>query len=292
MSPKAAENRATAPLGARECDVVANSDTGTYRLISAEDRSGPVPEPGQFYMLANTSRWGGEAGRPYLPRAFSFAEASATGDRVALSFLAEDVGPGTARLCESEAGDRLRVTGPLGRGFSAPNRLAPSSRGAILIGGGIGIAPLAALRKQLRERGVPVTTLLGFRGRDHHGGLELFSGAGGLCAGVRLASEDGSLGHRGYVTDLLAVMLQGDDAGSAAVYACGPPAMLEAVRSMCAAGEIAAELAMEAPMACGFGACMGCAVPRREGGYMRLCVEGPVVSAGEIASALIPGSGH
>ena len=292
MSPTSTENRVTAPLGARECDVVANSETGTYRLISARDQSGPLPEPGQFYMLASQSEWGGGAGRPYLPRAFSFAEASATNAGVRLSFLAEDVGPGTARLCATEAGDRLRLTGPLGHGFSAPADLAEGSRGAILIGGGIGVAPLAALRNRLREQGAPVTTLLGFRGRGHHGGLELFSGSGGLCSGVRLASEDDSLGHRGYVTDLLAVMLEGNDAGSAAVYACGPPAMLEAVRSMCAARGIAAELAMEAPMACGFGACMGCAVPRHEGGYMRLCIDGPVVRASEITSALIPGSGH
>ena len=72
-------------------------------------------------------------------------------------------------------------------------------------------------------------------------------------------------GHRGYVTDLLGVMLEGDDAASAAVYACGPPAMLEAVRLLCAQRGVACELAMEAPMACGFGACFGCAVPALPG---------------------------
>ncbi len=94
---------------------------------------------------------------------------------------------------------------------------------------------------------------------------------------MRLASEDGHLGHRGYVTDLLAAMLDGDDATSAAVYSCGPPAMLEAVQVMCAGREIACELAMESPMACGYGACFGCAVPKPDGGYFRLCVDGPVV---------------
>ena len=78
---------------------------------------------------------------------------------------------------------------------------------------------------------------------------------------MRLASEDGHAGHRGYVTDLLAAMLAGDDAASAVVYSCGPPAMLEAVRALCAAHGVASELALEAPMACGFGACFGCAVP-------------------------------
>ena len=78
---------------------------------------------------------------------------------------------------------------------------------------------------------------------------------------MRTASDDGHIGHQGYVTDLLAVLLEGDDAASAAVYACGPPAMLEVVREMCAEREVAAELAMETPMACGFGSCFGCAVP-------------------------------
>jgi NAD(P)H-flavin reductase len=85
------------------------------------------------------------------------------------------------------------------------------------------------------------------------------------------------------VTDLLAAMLEGDDAASAAVYACGPPAMLEAVRAMCAARGVACELALESPMACGFGACFGCAVPLAEGGYMRLCVDGPIVAGERIA---------
>src|SRR5262249_8086734 len=109
---------------------------------------------------------------------------------------------------------------------------------------------------------------------------------------IRLASEDGHAGHQGYVTDLLAVMLEGDDAASAAVYACGPPAMLEAVRELCGERGIAAELAIEAPMACGFGACFGCAAALAGGGFIRLCMDGPVVRADEIETALVAGVGH
>ena len=87
------------------------------------------------------------------------------------------------------------------------------------------------------------------------------------------------------------MLLEGDDARSAAVYACGPPAMLEAVRMLCADRGVACELAMEAPMACGFGACFGCAIPLAGGGYMRLCVDGPVVRGDEIETALVPGIG-
>ncbi len=181
----------------------------------------------------------------------------------------------------------MAIVGPLGRSFSPPAALAPGAAGAVLVGGGIGVAPLAIWRRRLVEGGAPARVLLGFRDRSHAGGLELFD-----CSEIRLASEDGHTGHRGYVTDLLAVLLEGDDAASAAVYACGPPAMLEAVRVMCAERGVAAELAMEAPMACGFGACMGCAIPLASGGYMRLCIDGPVVNAGDVETALVAGSGH
>jgi NAD(P)H-flavin reductase len=238
-------------------------------------------------MLAADAGWGGPAGRPYLPRAFSFAARDERDGGVRLEFLAEAVGPGTERLCALEEGDGLWLTGPLGRPFSPPPEVSPGATGAILVGGGIGLAPLAAWRRDLVAGGVPTRTLLGFRDRAHSGGLELFD-----CSELRLASEDGHAGHRGYVTDLLTVLLEGDDAGGAVVYACGPPAMLEAIRKICLERGVAAELAMESPMACGFGACMGCAVPLASGGYMRLCVDGPVVRADEVATALVEGSGH
>jgi NAD(P)H-flavin reductase len=240
-------------------------------------------------MLATERRWsGGEGGgRPFLPRAFSVAAADLTDAGVRLSFLLEDVGPGTRRLAELGPGEGLMLTGPLGRPFSPPAELNPGAAGAILVGGGIGLAPLAIWRQALARRGIPERTLLGFRDRDHSGGLELFR-----CSEVRLASEDGHTGYRGYVTELLDRMLAGDSAATAAVYACGPPAMLEAVRAMCAERGVAAELAMESPMACGYGACFGCAVPLADGGYMRLCVDGPVVRAEAIATALVAGAGH
>jgi dihydroorotate dehydrogenase electron transfer subunit len=278
--------RVRAPVGRRRCEVVANEPTGGYRIVSALDTAGPEPFAGQFYMLS-AAGWGGPDGRPYLPRAFSVALAESAEAGVRLDFLLEAVGPGTQRLGALTPGDGLCVTGPLGRPFSEPAELAPGASGAILVGGGIGIAPLAILRRALAERGVPQRVLLGFRDRAHSGALELFD-----CSEVRTASEDGHTGHQGYVTDLLAVMLEGDDARASAVYACGPPAMLEAVRALCADRGVPAELAMEAPMACGFGACFGCAVPVAAGGYVRLCVDGPVVRADELETALVAGSGH
>ncbi len=280
--------RMPAPPRRRSAPVVANRGTGGYRIFSVVDASGLEPAPGQFYMLSMGDRWGGEEGRPFLPRAFSVAAAEPARDGVRLDFLVEAVGPGTSRLAALEEGDALELTGPLGRPFSAAREISGDAAGAILVGGGIGIAPLAILRRRLARAGVPQRALLGFRDREHSGGVEELFG----CEETRLASEDGHAGHRGYVTDLLAVMLAGDEAGSAVVYACGPPAMLEAVRGLCAKHGVAAELAMEAPMACGYGACFGCAVPLAAGGYMRLCVDGPVVRADELETALVAGAGH
>jgi dihydroorotate dehydrogenase electron transfer subunit len=279
--------RLLAPFGRRRCEVTRNLTSGGYRIFSALDPVGPEPAAGQFYMLAADSGWGGEEGRPYLARAFSVADAAREDGGVRLDFLVQAVGAGTSRLAALEAGEGLWIHGPLGRPFSAPRDMAEEAAGAILVGGGIGVAPLAIWRRQLLAAGIPARVLLGFRDGANSGGLDLFD-----CSEVRLASEDGHTGHRGFVTDLLAVLLEGDDARSAAAYACGPPAMLEAVRGMCAERGVACELAMEAPMACGFGACFGCAIPVRSGGYMRLCVDGPVVRGDEIETALVPGSGH
>ena len=235
-----------------------------YRVLSVSDPGAPEPQPGQFAMIAAAARWGGgEDERPYLPRAFSIARRAGEESQ----FLLEDVGPGTRRLCELKAGDELWALGPLGVGFTAPSQ----GRRAILVGGGVGIAPLAILQDAL---GVDTTTvLLGFRDAPRTAGAELLSGA-------HLASDDGSAGHHGPVTDLLAEEL-GHDA-HAVVYACGPSGMLEAVRALCATRTVPAQLALEAGMACGYGACFGCAVPRRGGGYLRVCVDGPVIDAAEL----------
>ena len=276
---------ALAPLDRRACEVTRNVPSGGYRIFSVLDTSGPEPAAGQFYMVAAERDWGSSEERPYLARALAVADCEPEGGGVRLDFLIHDVGPGTRRLEALEPGEPLLVTGPLGHPFSLPSELASGAAGAILVGGGIGVATLALWRRRLADAGVPTRVLLGFRDRAHSGGMELFR-----CSEVRVATEDGHSGHRGFVTDLLGVLLEGDDAGSAAVYGCGPPPMLDAVRVMCAQRGVACELAMEAPMGCGFGACFGCAVPLADGGYMRLCIDGPVVRGDQIETALMSGS--
>jgi dihydroorotate dehydrogenase electron transfer subunit len=309
-----------APFGRRLLRVAGNEELGAYRLLrvadpgasgSASGRSGRgvIPRPGQFAMLAAAERWGGgEDERPHLPRAFSFARVTAEGEA---HFLLEDVGPGTRRLCELRAGDGLWLLGPLGVGFTEP----ADGRRAILVGGGAGIAPLAIWQDALLADSpalparVPAiasnapalpanpapapyappsdstsapcaapaaqapTVLLGFRDRAHAEGAALLQNA-------RVATDDGSVGAHGLVTELLACELEREP--HASVYACGPAPMLEAVRALCAERAIPAQLALESGMACGFGACFGCVVPRRGGGYLRVCVDGPVIDAAEL----------
>jgi dihydroorotate dehydrogenase electron transfer subunit len=249
-------DRVRAPFGRRLCPVVAHSRYGAYDVISVLDAEGPAPDPGQFYMLAASERWGGGADeRPFLPRAFSVLRRHEDGR---LDFLLEDVGPGTRRLCELRAGDGLWLLGPLGVGFRAPE----DGRRPLLVGGGVGIAPLAIWQDAIDDAQV----LLGFRDARHAEGAA-------LLRDPVVATDDGSVGVHGLVTELLREELD----GSCVVYACGPPPMLEAVRALCADEGVPAQLALESGMACGFGACFGCVVPLRAGGYLRLCVDGPVL---------------
>jgi dihydroorotate dehydrogenase electron transfer subunit len=252
--------RTLAPFGRRLCPVVSHVAIGAYDVISVLDE-GPPPDPGQFYMLAASERWGGGADeRPFLPRAFSVLRRHEDGR---LEFLFENVGPGTRRLCELRAGDGLWLLGPLGVGFRADEAHPP--RRPLLVGGGVGIAPLAIWQDVI---GAPA--LLGFRDALHAEGA-------GLLRDVTVATDDGSVGHHGLVTDLLREEIDSD----VVVYACGPPPMLEAVRALCASVEVPAQLALESGMACGYGACFGCVVPTRNG-YVRLCVDGPVLAADDL----------
>jgi NAD(P)H-flavin reductase len=247
-------------LARRRLNVTGVDELGSYRVLRVADPHTAEPQPGQFAMLAATERWGGgEDERPYLPRAFSIARYE-DGES---HYLLEDVGPGTRRLCELRPGEQVWALGPLGRGFSAPS----GGRRAILAGGGAGIAPLAILQDTL---GAGATVLLGFRDGERAQGARLLRDA-------IVATDDGSAGHHGLVTELLEAELERD--AHATVYACGPAPMLEAVRALCAGRALPAELALEAPMACGFGACFGCAVAARGGGFLRVCVDGPVVDA-------------
>jgi len=270
-----------APLGRRRVDVVDVARVGAYFVVSISDCHGPAPDPGQFYMLAAAERWGGgEDERPFLPRAFSVLRVV---DET-LQFMLEEVGPGTRRLAELRPGDELWLAGPFGNGFAPPR----DGRRPLLVGGGVGTAPLAIWQdvvdspgglatmdelapgaRSSAARRAPTLAILGFRDAHHAEGAALLRDA-------RVATDDGSVGHAGPVTDLLLAELGLDP--HVEVYACGPPGMLEAVRAICVERDIPAQLAMESGMACGYGACFGCVVETKAG-YVRLCVDGPVLEA-------------
>ncbi len=205
---------------------------GPYRLLRVEQGGLEAGVPGQFFML--------EAPGRVLPRPMSVCLAEA-GE---LAFLIDPIGPGTRALCDLERGDRLHVLGPLGNGFDL------GVERPLLVGGGIGIAPLPYLAQELGD----APAILGFRS-------ELHAEAAALLPGAEVCIEPT------YVTALLP-----DEPHD--VLACGPEPMLAALRELVPD----AQLAWEAPMACGFGACYGCAV-EIEGELKRLCVEGPVLRA-------------
>jgi dihydroorotate dehydrogenase electron transfer subunit len=207
-------------------------------------------EPVGPYTLLRVERGAVEPGVPgqffmleapdrLLPRPMSLCVAT-TGE---LGFLIDPVGPGTRALCSLDRGDRLQILGPLGNGF----RLDVAR--PLLVGGGIGVAPFPYLSERLgRPR-----ALLGFRSSWH-------AEAAALVPNAEVVLEPT------YVTEIVP---PGHD-----LLACGPTPMLEAVRRLCSN----AQLAWEAPMACGYGACYGCAV-EIDGELRRLCVEGPVLAA-------------
>lgn len=258
-------DRVTAPFGRRRVRIVRRTEYGPYVVLRVTDGAGPQPQAGQFYMVSAAERWGGGEGeRPFLPRAFSVLRAEGS----ALDFLLHDVGPGTRRLCELDCDEELLIVGPLGIPFGPPR----DGRRLLLVGGGVGIAPLAILQ----DEHLAQTVLLGFRDAEH-------AEAAALLSGAQVATDDGSAGYGGLVTDLLERELHLDPHRE--VYACGPPAMLEAVRQICAEQEVPAQLALESGMACGFGACFGCVVHTRDG-LIRLCVDGPVLDAARLESVV------
>jgi dihydroorotate dehydrogenase electron transfer subunit len=209
--------------------VVAVERVGPYVLVRVDRGSLEPGIPGQFFML--------EAPGRVLPRPMSLCLAP----KGELAFLLDPVGPGTRALAALEAGDRIHVLGPLGNGF----RLDVAR--PVLVGGGIGIAPLPYLSEALDRP----PAVLGFRSEHHAVAAALVPNAEVVIDPV-------------LVTEALP---EGRD-----ILACGPEPMLEAVRAL----RPDAQLAWEAPMACGYGACYGCVV-ELDGELKRLCIEGPVL---------------
>jgi len=251
--------------------------SGAYRLGLGFRAEGIVA--GHFFMIRSANSIDPLLNRPLgayrvLDSAGKVLEAkpgqrSFSGSGV--EFLYNVVGRGTALLAGLRAGDTTSLLGPIGNGFSIP---AGSTEKIIMVGGGMGIVPFYMLAEAIGG-GV---FLFGARGEADAGLTADFAGLG--CE-IKIATEDGSVGQKGLVTDLLAHELRPDSI----VCACGPPGMLKAVSAMTSELGARCYVSLEKTMACGIGVCLGCAVKTRRKGkaaYRMVCSEGPVFDSVDI----------
>ncbi len=229
-----------------------------YVLLRLRVPRAHAARPGQFAMLRGD--WGTE---PLLGRPMSYLSGGEEPE-----FLLKIVGAGTSWLAAARTGDRMDVVGPLGNAF------APASPGRkqILVAGGVGVVPLFFHAARGDVEGA--SFLYGGRTADD---LPLAEPLSALCD-LRLATEDGSRGTKGRVTELLAGLLD----ARTDVLTCGPTPMMRAVAERSARAGARCFASLEAPMACGYGVCLGCVVKAQGGGFRYVCTDGPVIDATEI----------
>ena len=238
-----------------------------FRLTLQSPQIAALAKPGQFVMVRV-----GVGKDPLLRRPFSIHQTSADG-RIQLYFKV--VGRGTEMLSHLQHNQTLSVLGPLGRGF----RLDVQTP-AIIVGGGLGIAPLLFLAKEncrLKAHCENDLILLGARKKEEL--KHLMDDFQGLGLRLLTATDDGSLGYHGFVTELLrqAVLPPG-----CVVYGCGPEPMLAGIHTICQSQGISCQVSVESVMACGMGACLGCSRLKKGGGYTHVCLNGPVYEAEDL----------
>ena len=226
--------------------------------------------PGQFAMLEIPERI-----RPYLRRAYSVADANPA--RGTVEFLVKTVGPGTRALEELTDRSAVRLLAPLGNGFSNTDLKAGCS--VAIVGGGIGAAPFPLLLRKLSAASVASDLFLGGRRAADLAFRSRFSGAG--AASTHLATEDGSLGHKGFVTEIFREAARRKKYDR--VFACGPMPMFAALAPIVHELGLQAEFSTEADMGCGFGVCLGCVIPGAEKPFIVSCTEGPILPPERIA---------
>ncbi len=234
------------------------------------------PRAGQFVMVRQRADRSRLLGRPLSVYGFT-----AAADGGELDLLFRVAGEGTRLLAALREGETVGILGPLGAPFDIP---AHCTR-ACLVAGGMGVVPLTALARQIRRErpDMDLQAFLGARTEELLPGRERFAS---LCRDLRVCTDDGTCGHCGFVTDLLSPTLGGLHGPETAFYACGPEAMLRRLQALFAENDAFCQVSVEERMACGFGACLGCAVPVREKNgvtYRRVCKEGPVFLLRDLA---------
>ena len=252
-----------------DCKVLENralaSGTNLLRLEAPEIAA--TGKPGMFVMV-KTGPFPEKGGGPLLKRPFSIHR---LGPGPEISILFRIVGVGTSLLAQARPGEKLELLGPLGRGFD----LAMVTDRVYLAAGGLGVAPMPALVEALGKE-TRASLFYGVRSGDEilaEDYLSLFS------VHTVITTEDGSKGAAGLCTEPLARAL---NEHPAPIMACGPYPMLRAVAELAANAGVPTQVSLEAHMACGMGACLGCVTPKSSGGYSRVCMEGPVFKAEEV----------
>ncbi len=241
-----------------------------YQVLTFEAAEPLVARAGQFTMVRGAA-WGDA---PLLARPMSLLTA---GDRP--SILVKVVGEGTRRLAQAASGETFHLLAPLGKPWSP----CPADRRPVLVAGGVGVAPLIFLARELAATGAGSPRPLALYGARTHADLPLDRDLA-EHAELRIATEDGSRGAAGRVTVLLEAALDElVQAGEAPrIYTCGPDRMMAAVAAIAAERGVPCEASLETPMACGYGVCLGCPVSKQGGGYLYACTEGPCVDAATI----------
>lgn len=246
-------------------EIRCNGDVCRVSLFSPDiSRSA---KPGQFVMVKTGENYSND---PLLRRPFSIH--SIKGDTLVLAFKV--VGRGTQWLSEKTEGGNIGLLGPLGRGFDIQG-----VNEHYLVGGGMGIAPLLFLAERIRQL-LPqdkIIVLLGAKTEKELLAVENFRNFENVD--LQIATDDGSVGRHGLVTDLIPKSSQGQ------VYCCGPWPMMKAVAKKCNSLKLACQVSLETMMACGIGACLGCAVEGVDfikSGYLHVCKDGPVFDAKDI----------
>ncbi len=255
----------------------------TFRMRLDDPQMARTIVPGQFLMIRP-----GTGADPFLGRPFAMYEVGrdGSGNPLYVDVVYLVVGRGTAALASLRRGDRVSTWGPLGNGFGRPPRGS-----VVFVAGGIGQTPFLSLARWWTGQAdygmtalvgpfaTKITLIYGVRSADLLAGLDDFRGAGIV---VKVATDDGSVGHQGFTTEVLAAQLESGER-PAWVVGCGPGPMLASLSRLMEAHDLDGEFSMENHMACGFGACFSCVAPIRQddgtADLRRVCVEGPIFPA-------------
>lgn len=245
-----------------------------YKLVLEAPVLAARARAGHFVEVAVQPK--GQAGLsldPLLKRPFSLCEIRPENGTVSIIYRAH--GRGTRLLSQVPPGEVLEVLGPLGHSFPDPT---DGDGLLVLVGGGIGIPPMVAAAEWAVASGRRVRAIAAARSADGLAALDELQRAG---VPVTLCTDDGSAGRQGLATEPLAAWIRASQVGE--VWACGPEPMLKAVQGLSRESGVPAWLSLERQMACGFGVCMSCTVPRAEGpGFLKCCTDGPVFRAEEV----------